>query len=450
MSERGYRAQFDAARGTLPGHDVAWLDDLRGRAIARFSAHGFPGPKVEEWRYADLNRLAGDPYRLADRPGAAAADLLDSLVLPAESHRLVFVNGRLDTALSGLGALPAGVTVLGLAEALSKRPDLIEGRFADPDNLVEDRLSGQEDPRPFAFVTLNTAFAGDGAVIHLVDAAAAELPIHIVHLAVPSGDQEMIQSRNLIVAGARSSALVVETYASAFDKAYFNNSVTEIHAAKDAHVRHYRLQAEGPKAVHIGTTLVRLADEAAYDGFVLSTGAAYARNEVRAALDGEYVHCRLNGVCLARDDQRMDVWTRVDHLEANGTVSETFKSVLDGRARTAFQGKIRVWPGADKTDAHQLNRNLLLSSQAQADSKPELEILADDVRCSHGATVGDIDDQALFYLRARGIDETNARNLLVEAFVGELIDVIGYGTAHDYLRAALDRWLDGLDGGDGR
>jgi len=441
MSAEGYRQHFAAAREGLAGGSLGWLADLRGQAFDQFARDGFPSTKVEEWKYANLGALAKADFR----PAGDGADGLDAALataaMPAESHRIVFVNGRLHEDLSDLGDLPAGVAVTGLAAA---DPDLLQRCLTGAVDLTEDRLSGTRDPRPFAMVAMNTAFAADGFVVHLAREAAAELPIHVVHLAAPAGADEMIQARNLIVAEEGSAALIVETYAAAGAGGYFTNAVTQVFAAKDAHVRHYRLQAEAVDAAHIATTLAHLDDAAAYDSFVLSLGAAYARNEIRATLDGEHVHCRLNGAYLGRGTQHLDNWTRVDHLKPYGTVSETYKSVLDDSARGAFQGKVRVWPGADKTDAKQLNNNLLLSSKAQADSKPELEILADDVRCAHGSTFGDIDEDALFYLRARGIDADRARDLLIEAFIGDLIDHIGYGTAQDYFRAAAAGWLGRL------
>jgi Fe-S cluster assembly protein SufD len=411
MSVEVYREQFAAARDVLAGAGLDWLADLRGRAFDQFARDGFPSAKVEEWKYANLGPLTKTDYRLAGDHADTFDAALTMAAMPAESHRIVFVNGRLRDDLSGLGDLPAGVTVTGLARLAADDPDLLQRCLT---------------------------------VVHLGPEAAAELPIHVVHLAAPTGADEMIQSRNLIVAEQGSAALIVETHAAAGHGGYFNNAVTQVFAAKDAHVRHYRLQAEALDAFHIATTLAHLGDAAAYDSFVLSLGAAFARNEIRATLDGEHVHCRLNGAYLGRGTQHLDNWTRVDHLKPYGTVSEAYKSVLDDSARGAFQGKIRVWPGADKTDAKQLNNNLLLSAKAQADSKPELEILADDVRCAHGTTVGDIDDEALFYLRTRGIDADRARDLLIEAFIGDLIDHIGYGTAQDYFRAAATGWLSRL------
>ncbi|MCP4327126.1 MAG: Fe-S cluster assembly protein SufD [Alphaproteobacteria bacterium] len=441
MTAVDYQQLFAQSAPELPGAELDWLAAMRDGAIRQFVRDGFPSPRVEEWKYAALGPLAKTRFELA---GTTAADLrrtLDRAAMPAESYRVVFVNGRLREDLSELAALPPGVTVKSLAATIAENPERLQPWLTKTADLTEDRLSGVRDERPFAMVAMNTAFATDGIVIHLARESAAELPIHIINLTATDSNDRMTQPRNIIIAEEEASALIVETYAAVGETSYLTNAVTQVFAAKDAHIRHYRLQAEAATAFHIATTLAHLDTAAAYDSFVLSIGSAFSRNEVRVALDGEHVHCRLNGAYLGRGRQHHDNWTRVDHLKSNGTVSETYKSVLDDKSRGAFQGKIRVWPDAQKTDAHQLNNNLLLSADAQADSKPELEILADDVRCSHGSTVGDIDESALFYLCARGIDEGRARDLLVEAFIGDLIDHIGFGTAHDYFRDAFEDWL---------
>ena len=447
MSGTDYRTQFEAARADLAGAGLPWLDSLRERAIARFAADGFPGPKVEEWKYADLASLGKSAFVLAPDARVDLSVAIARFALPTASHRIVFVNGRFRPNLSTLENLPDGVTVTGLAVAMNEAPETVRETLREDADWVEDRLSGRNDPRPFAFVALNTAFAGDGVVIRFARGASTDLPIHVIHLAAPDGKEQMIQTRNLIIAEDGASGLVMETYGAVDDRPYFHNAVTEVRAARDAHLRHYRWQHESPNATHIGTILAELDHASGYSSFVLSTGSAYGRNEIRARLAGEHIHCRLDGAYLGTASQRLDTWTRIDMEMPNGTVSETYKSVLADRARGAFQGKIRVHEGAMKADARQLNNNLLLSPEAQADSKPELEILADDVRCAHGSTVGDIDEQALFYLRARGIDAERARTLLIEAFIGDLIDHIGYSTAHDYLRNAFEGWLDRLSAG---
>lgn len=434
--------RFSAPLGDLPGADVPWLNELRVRSADQFERDGFPSRRVEEWKYADLSSLQETDLAPARPSGANLADVVAGLALPAESHRLVFVNGRLSVDLSAIAALPDGAVLETFANVAESNPEGLRSVLSDPTSLLESRLSGRDDQRPFALAALNTAFATDGYILRLAPGAAVEWPIHVIFIASEVGPEAAIQPRNVILAGAGASALVVETYAAASSRGYFTNALTEVKADRDANIRHYRVQDEAHDASHVGTILAELGHASAYDSFVLATGGGYARNEIRASLVGDHVHCRLNGACLARGSQRLDTWTRVDMTRPNGTLHETYRCVVDDKARTAFQGRIRVSEKAEKADAHQANNNLLLSEDAQADSKPELEILTDDVRCSHGATVGDIDENALFYLRARGVDLAAARNLLIEAFVGDVIDHVGYGTAHDYLRAAFARWLD--------
>jgi Fe-S cluster assembly protein SufD len=249
--------------------------------------------------------------------------------------------------------------------------------------------------------------------------------------------------RNLLRAEAGSSATVVETYAALGEGVAWTNAVTQVAVAPNAVLRHYKLQAEPEAGFHTAQTSVRLERDAAYRGFVLSLGARLARNELDVALLGERGESHLAGATLARGEQHLDTTLRIEHAAARGTSSQDFKSVVDGRAHAVFQGRIRVAPNAQKTDARQLNRTLLLSGTAAADTKPELEILADDVKCSHGATIGDLDSDALFYLRARGLGEADARALLIEAFVRELIDAIEGESAREYFRSAFAGWILG-------
>jgi Fe-S cluster assembly protein SufD len=280
----------------------------------------------------------------------------------------------------------------------------------------------------------------DGAVVHLGRGAVID-PVQLLFLTLPGAEPVAAHLRNLLLAEAGSSATVVETYAGLGHGVYWTNAVTQVAVAPNAVLRHYKLQAEDESAFHVAETSVRLERDAAYRAFVLSLGAQLARNELDVALGGEHGEAHLAGATLASGSQHLDTMLRVEHATMHGTSSQDFKSVVDGRAHAVFQGRIRVAPDAQKTDARQLNRNLLLSGTAAADTKPELEILADDVKCGHGATVGDLDKDALFYLRARGLSEANARALLVDAFVAELIDGIEGDAAQLYFRRAFAGWI---------
>ncbi len=436
-----YLSRFAAARATLPGAGLPWLASLREEAIERFAEHGFPTRRVEEWKFTNLSKLTKSVFAEA-RPAAngITQEALAPLGLEgAPTHLMVFVNGRFRGDLSDIGSLPDGVTITSLAQTLESDPDLIEK------HLVGAARSFDAG-RAQALASLNAAFMTDGAVIRLDEGTAPERPVHLLFLALPEENPTLVHPRNLFLAEAGACATVIETYAGLSERPYWTNAVTQVVAAEDAGINHFKLQAESLSAFHIASTEVVLDRNAYYASFVMSVGGELSRHEIRVRFAGEGVHCALKGASLARGRQHMDNLTRIDHLKPNGVTNEVYKSVVDDRAHAVFQGKLRVAPGAQKTNAYQLNQNLLLSEKAQADSKPELEILADDVKCSHGATVGELDKEALFYLRSRGLDESAARGLLIEAFVGELIDGIGMSPVRAHFRKAFARWLAGQHG----
>ena len=425
-----YAEAFAAARGSLPGRGLPWLEALRDRAIERFADSGFPTRRDEAWKFTDLRPLLRNVFAPAPRRdnGVAPGDLVPHLPEGLDCHRLVFVDGRYRADLSDVGALPGGVRLSGLAALLDDDPEPLEAFLAD--------AAVAEGP-----AALNAAFMADGAVLTIGRGVVLERPVHLLFLSGGGNDARASHPRNLIVAGPGAGATVVETYAGLGDGAYFTNAVTDVIAAEGAAVRHVKLQSEGAAAFHLAATRVRLAGGAAYDSFVAQTGARLARNEIAAVLDGVGADCRLSGVYLGRGRQHLDNTTVVDHAQPGSYSNEHYKGVLDGDAHGVFQGKIIVRPDAQKTDAHQLNKNLLLSEGAQVDTKPELEIHADDVKCSHGAATGELDDEALFYLRARGIDAIEAERMLVGAFVGEIIDTVAPAAVKAHLERAVAAWL---------
>ena len=434
-----YLGQYAGLRRSLPGADLPWLASLRDGAAARFQAQGLPTSALEAWKFTHLDRLSKQIYA----PGSAG----DATVTTEQIAHfrfagmceilLVFVDGRFradlsDPQLGDAGALPAGLTVLSLARALATSPD-----------LVREHLAGPEADPAQALAALNLALAADGAVIKLAGGTKLTQPLHLLFLTSASGQANHI--RNLIVAESGADATIVETYAAlpgAVSNAW-TNVVTQVAVAENAIIRHFKVQSESIEATHTSASDVSLAASARYDSFTLATGAALARHEVRANLTGDHAAATLNGVYLGRGRQHQAQRTDVEHLAQDTTLSETYKGVLDGRAHGAFLGRIHVGHGARGTDAQQSNRNLLLSDHAVADSKPELEIYADDVKCAHGATVGDLEREPLFYLRARGIGEAEARALLIEAFAAELIDRIEDETVRGHFRNQLTHWLAG-------
>jgi Fe-S cluster assembly protein SufD len=419
------------ARPERLGKGPAWLDEVREAAIERFHQHGFPSPKIESWKFTNLCPLARTTFREAETIASrevARADLQPYRLTP-DCHLIVFVNGRFRPDLSALDHVPDGTRVVDLAAA---NEDDLRALIAPPTVAAE--------PRARSLLDLNTASMSSGAVVHLGRGAILD-PVQLLFVAVPDAEPAAFHLRNLIRAEAGSSATVLESYINLMEGTYWTNAVTQIDVAPNAVLRHYKLQAESSAAFHVAETSVRLDHQAAYRLFAASLGSQLGRNEVDVDLAATEAVARLAGTTLARGTQQLDTTIRIEHSEPSGTSSQDFKAVVDGRAHAVFQGRIRVAPDAQKTDAQQISRSLLLSSTAAADTKPELEILADDVKCNHGATIGDLDEEALFYLRARGVGEPEARKILTDAFIGELIEHITVDTARAYFRRAFDHWL---------
>ncbi|MGB1547331.1 MAG: Fe-S cluster assembly protein SufD [Alphaproteobacteria bacterium] len=437
MTETGnaYVERYPEWRDGLPGRGLAWLSKLRTEAFARFAERGFPTRKTEAWKYTNLTPLTKRLFEPAAHPGKAETALPAGLPDETAAHRIVFVNGRPAADGARLNALPEGVRLMTLGEALEREPE-----------LLARHLSASVRPEEPALFEMNTALMTEGAVLVLAPGVAMEKPVHLFFLTTDEAADKAIYLRNLIVAGKGSRADVFESYLGTGKAEYWMNVVTEIVAEEGAHLRHYKLQDEGKAAYHVAMTVAKIGDHASYDSFAMSRGSALARNEIQATLDGSGIDCRLNGIHLARDRQHLDTTTVIDHAKPGSHCDETYKSVVDDHAETVFQGKIIVRPNAQKTEAHQMNRNLLLSDEARANTKPELRIHADDVQCSHGATVSELDEQALFYLRSRGIAKEAARSLLTEAFIAETIDAIENAPVREAMRHAMANWLGETSG----
>ncbi len=414
----------------------AWLQSLRKQAFARFEALGFPTTKNEDWHFTSVAPVAQQTFRLAARESLHGTqtgsdnrretsrrknDPVNSLgVVPADVkrfnfdesswHTLVFLNGAFSDDLSSYAALGSSTRVDSLARALkSGNPEL-------------ERLVGKlANFEQHAFTALNTAFINDGAFVHLsADTVVAE-PIHLIFI---SDGEGVSHPRNLIVAGRHSRASVIESYVSLRDGAYFTNAVTELVVGEGAHVDHYKLQRESEAAFHIGTVQVREERNGQLHSFSLAVGGALARTNIYTSLDGDAATCTLNGLYLTDGSQHIDNQTSIEHIAPNCPSHELYKGVLDGRSHGVFNGKVYVHPEAQKTDGKQSNNNLLLSPNARVDTKPQLEIFADDVKCTHGATVGRIDEIAMFYLNSRGIGPETARTLLTYAFAADVLETI--------------------------
>jgi len=411
----------------LAARSPDWLAALRRAAVARYGQVGLPGPRTEAWKFTGLNALKA----LQPIPATGAADVALPAALQAlEGTGIRVVNGRLEAVPSDL---PKGVEVVDLDDPAAA-PDWVRANLGRIASI---------DASPFA--ALNTAQFTGGVAIRIARGAMPEAPILLsgVQAGVQAGGAEastVAHPRVLVVVEEGASAELVTVFQGSGH--YLANPVTEIVVGSGARLGHAMLQAEGAEAFHVAMTALRLAGKATYDGFVLATGGRLARHEVRAELDGEHIEYSINGVYLGADGQHQDITTFIDHAKPHGTSHEMVKGVLTGRSRGVFQGKILVRPDAQKTDGFQMNRALLLSRDAEVDSKPELEIYADDVKCSHGATVGELEDEQLFYLMARGIPRARARAMLVEAYVLEAIALIGRVPVRDAFTAVAAAWLD--------
>lgn len=430
-----YLAQYESARDTLSGVGLGWLEGQRDAAIERFRARGFPTRRDEAWRYTDLRRAMRTVYQVCGAPAKLpSAEALAPFIADTGGPLIVLVDGHFAPSLSSVGDLPVGVTVSSLAGALSGRPETVERYLG--------RLAGEGAD---SLSALNTALMNDGAVVDIGANVVFDEPIRILHVATGGQETAARHTRILIALGANSQATVTESYAGLADGAGWSNTVIEMNLDRGARLRHFRLQAEGPAALHTSALYAGLARDARYDGFTMASGASMARMAVDAELAGEGAVFSIGGVGLLRGRQHLDMPVTVDHAMPHGTSTQTFRGVLEDRAHWVFQGRIHVHPDAQKTDAHQLTKTLLLSRQAESVTKPELEIHADDVKCSHGATVGELSADALFYLRSRGIPPAEARHLLIEAFIAELADSIGDEPVRALYRRHLAAWLPGAE-----
>ena len=406
----------------------AWLVALRHNAFERFTALGFPTTHDEDWKYTNVGAIAKtrfDPGQMvaADPGRFPLADM-------GCATRLVFVNGHFSRDLSSTDHAQRGVRVHSLRELLLAGSEIVESHFAR-----YARFDNQ------AFVALNTALAEDGAVVEVDKDAVPEQPIHLLFLSVPSGGPTVSHPRNLIVAGRGSQASVIETYLGADAAACFTNAVTEIGLGDGAVLDHYRIQRESDQAFHVATVQAIQGRQSVLSSHNVLLGAALARNDVNSVLDAEGAECFLNGLFFAAGTRHVDNHTMLDHAKPHCQSRELYKGILAGRGVGVFNGKIVVRKDAQKTNAVQSSRNLLLSGEAVVNTKPQLEIFADDVRCTHGATVGQIDQEALFYMQSRGIPAGAARQLLIHAFAGEVLDLMKWQPAREKLAAALHKIL---------
>jgi Fe-S cluster assembly protein SufD len=434
--KKHYLSQFSELETLTKGKEDAWLSEVRRKAIEDFSVAGFPTTQQEEWKYTSVEPLLATAFTPSP-PGSngLSADRLEPFALgKGAGCLLVFVNGRFSENLSKLDSLPSGVRVENLAATL-------QGKIED----LKPHLARHAGTEGHPFAALNTALLSDGAFVFIPSGTVVEEPIQLL-FATNAAEPWMTHPRVLIVAGESSRASIIESYVGFGEQAYFTNAVTEVVAQDDAVIEHCRLLQEGNGAYHISTIQSHLSRNSNITSHNFALGGALVRNNINSVIDAEGAECTLYGLYVVADRQHIDNHTRIDHAKPHGSSREVYKGILDGRSRAVFNGRVIVRPDAQKTDAKQTNRNLLLSKEALVNTNPELEIYADDVKCTHGATIGQIDEDALFYLRARGISEEAARNVLVYAFAGDLVDQVRSHPARKYLEKVLQARLPGGSG----
>jgi Fe-S cluster assembly protein SufD len=428
---QNYAESFGGFEKSAAGRELPWLRKLRQDGFARFSEAGFPTTRDEDWRFTSTSAIAQTPFHLT-RNGHSlpSRTALEPFRVPGATCQIVFVDGRFAPHLSSVGKLPAGITVGSLAVEIARNPGVIEphlGRYLD----------FQRD----AFGALNTAFLEDGAYVHLSKGVVASDPICVLFVSTAHDSPTVNHPRNLIVAEEDCQATIVEDYVSLGGDQAFSNTVTELVAGDHSVISHYMIEREHATAFNVSTLRTqqgRMSDVASHSVLL---GGALVRNNIHPILAGEGGECLINGLFIGNGRQHLDNYMLVEHASPHCASRQFYNGILDGHAHGVFHGRIIVHKDAQKTDAKQTNRNLLLSDTAQIDTKPQLEIYADDVKCTHGATIGQMEETALFYLRSRGIDESSARRLLLVAFASECLDRMKEGPVRVHVEKLVQQHM---------
>jgi Fe-S cluster assembly protein SufD len=429
-----YQETYQRLHGDLPGAGLAWMTRLRDSAMSALQQQGFPDTRIEAWKYTDLRSLGRHAFTPAPASGVITGPALEPWLFDHEPmHRLVFVDGRFAPQLCPFQTLLTGATLTSLAAVLEQRPDELE-------NVLGRTL---DTNRP-GFDTMNTAFLQDGAYLKLEQNASLVQPVHLLFISTGLAER-MTTVRNVITAGPGSSATVIESWVALGDEVCLTNTITEIVLGENASLEHYKLEQESDSATHIGGTYVRQQRDSRFTSHSIALGGRLVRNELDVSIAGRGAECALNGLTITHGRQHVDNNTRINHHQPYATSNEWYKGILDDRSRTVFSGRIVVHPDAQKTRAQQSNHSLLLSTDAEADARPQFEIYADDVQCTHGCTVGALDGDALFYLRTRALDSETARKLLVYAFAADVLERMRLEPVRRYLERQLAGRLIGSD-----
>lgn len=415
-----------ATAATLPGADVDWLQQLRKQAAGQFERQGLPSKKVEDWKYTSLWQLSQEGFTHDAKPSSLTTQQLAEAAALEDAYRVVIVDGKFNAELSALDGLEDGLTIKPLAQSLDQ---------------VENLLGQQIDIDKPGLNAINTMLMQDGVYLHVAKGHKIDKTIEVLVISTADNAKLATHLRHLVQIDADAEATLVEHYVSLGETAGFTDVVSEVQLAENARLNHFKLQHESLNHYHIATLASKQAAGSEWNTNNISLGATLARNDIHSQLLGENSHVTMDGLYLVTGDQHVDNHTRIDHAVPNTTSDEVYKGVLDGNSHAVFNGKVLVYQDAQKTDSSQSNKNLLLSRSCEIDSKPELEIYADDVKCAHGSTVGQIDETQLFFLRARGLDETSARSLLTYAFAVDVLQRIKSETIRQALSNVIDKRL---------
>lgn len=415
-----------ASNTALLGDDLAWLKQLREQAKAIYLRQGLPAKKQEDWKYTSLWALSQQQFSHSPQPISLSAEAVAEKALLADAYRIVIVDGVFSAELSQLANIETGLTVAPLSDAIEQ---------------AQPYLAKQADLAKPGLNALNTMLLNEGVFIHVAADAKIDKPVELLVINSGETDNLAVHLRNVVVLDQGSEASFVEHYVGADNATALTDVVTEVKLAENAELHHYKLQQESKQTFHIATLAATQEASSQWHTHNMSLGAALARNDVQSRLLGEQSHVTMNGLYLVDGKQHVDNHTRIDHAVPNTTSEELYKGVLSDNSRAVFNGKVIVHKDAQKTDANQANHNLLLSRGCEIDTKPEMEIYADDVKCGHGSTVGQIDEDQLFFLRARGLNETSARSLLTFAFAAEVLERLPSASIREAMSAVLEQRL---------
>jgi Fe-S cluster assembly protein SufD len=428
----GYSKGFEEFRKDAAGKGIPWMESLREEGIRKFLELGFPTPENEDWRFTNVTPIARTVFSI-EKNGhrKVSPTVLDRYTFPKlKTIRLVFVDGTYTQELSDISVMPKGVKVLNLTSALNS-----------DEELVKKYLSKYADFKDEAFTALNTAFMQDGGFIYIPRGTKLKEPVHLLYITVKSDNATITNPRNLIVVEDNCEANIIEHYVSLDESVYFSNVVTELVVGENSSVGHYMIECESRKAFNVSTLRAEQGRSSNIRSHSVLLGGALVRNNVHPVLAGEGCDSLINGLYMPTGRQHMDNYMKVEHASPHCDSRQFYNGVLDGRSRGVFHGRIIVHKDAQKTDAKQTNRNLLLSDSAQIDTKPQLEIYADDVKCTHGATIGQMDENAVFYLRSRGIGEETARDILLSAFTSGTLESMQLEEIRDYCEGLVAEWF---------